>query len=102
MPYFETRTRHLDDRQKYVLEKFPPPKDKLTTTQAEYRYDVQGAPRQMDDALIVAMKRVVRQLNKTHMLRCIQRASVQHGYVTSTGAGLDPAHQDLRFQAVFH
>lgn len=68
MPYWDTRTRHLEDRRKYVLEKFPPPKDKLNTTQAEYRYDFKGAPRQKEDTLIVTINKTVRQLNKSHML----------------------------------
>jgi hypothetical protein len=38
---------------------FPPPEDKLRTTQAEYRYEFRGAPRQKNDEVIQMMIKVI-------------------------------------------
>jgi hypothetical protein len=47
---------------------FPLPEDKMQTTQAEWRYDFRGAPKQMNDEVMHVMIRTIRRLSKDHML----------------------------------
>jgi len=72
MPRLETRIKVLERSgnvsRLLTVKMFPPPEDKLQTTQEEYRYEFTGPPRQRDDQVIQLMIKVIQFLNKRHML----------------------------------
>jgi hypothetical protein len=68
MPYLETRIKHRDVSRALTVKMFPPPEDNLRTTQAEYRYEFRGAPRQKNDEVIQMMTKVSQFLNKRHIV----------------------------------
>ena len=72
MPELQTRLKKLaqdgDPSRNFTVKMYPPPENKMFTSHRDYRYTLNGPPRQMNDALIRMVIKAIRELSKDHML----------------------------------